>query len=125
MDKSELYIKMCDCPEIQALRPMNERWELGDYLSEGYIRWTVADGSMRKCVSDIWLPRQDQLQEMIKPDFKGMYYKGKADDYAVYVLDVLSYNDLTDFESMEQLWLAFVMKERFNKVWDGEKWIKL
>ena len=24
--------------------------------------------------------------------------------------------------SMEQLWLAFVMKEKFNKTWDGEKW---
>ena len=28
------------------------------------------------------------------------------------------------FQTMEQLWLAFVMKERFNKVWNGEDWIK-
>ena len=25
-------------------------------------------------------------------------------------------------KSWEQLWLAFVMKEKFNKIWDGEKW---
>lgn len=25
-------------------------------------------------------------------------------------------------DSMEQLWLAFVMKEKFNKVWDDGEW---
>ncbi len=25
--------------------------------------------------------------------------------------------------SMEQLWLAFVMKEKYNKVWTGEEWV--
>ena len=25
--------------------------------------------------------------------------------------------------SMEQLWMAFYMKEKYNKVWNGEKWI--
>ena len=24
--------------------------------------------------------------------------------------------------SMEQLWFAFVMKEKYGKVWDGESW---
>ena len=27
--------------------------------------------------------------------------------------------------SMEQLWLAFVMKENYNKVWSGNDWIKI
>jgi len=27
-------------------------------------------------------------------------------------------------DSMEQLWLAFVMKEKYNKIWNGENWIK-
>jgi len=26
------------------------------------------------------------------------------------------------FTSMEQLWLAFVMKEKYNKVWNGKEW---
>lgn len=26
------------------------------------------------------------------------------------------------FTTWEQLWLAFTMKERFNKVWNGEDW---
>jgi len=29
------------------------------------------------------------------------------------------------YTSMEQLWLAFYMKEKHNKTWDGEKWITL
>ena len=24
---------------------------------------------------------------------------------------------------MDQLWLAFAMKEKFNKLWNGTKWI--
>ena len=31
MDTSETYIKMCDCPEIQALRPVGNEWEAGDF----------------------------------------------------------------------------------------------
>ena len=26
------------------------------------------------------------------------------------------------FDSMEQLWLAFVMKKKYGKVWNGEEW---
>jgi len=29
-----------------------------------------------------------------------------------------------EFTSMEQLWLAFVMFERFGKYWTGTEWIK-
>lgn len=28
------------------------------------------------------------------------------------------------FRSMEQLWLAFVMFEKFQKRWDGQDWVK-
>jgi len=30
-----------------------------------------------------------------------------------------------DFTSMEQLWLAFVMNEKYNKVWNGKDWMKV
>ena len=26
--------------------------------------------------------------------------------------------------SMEQLWLAFVMKDKYDKTWDGKEWKK-
>ena len=54
MDTSETYIKMCDCPEIQELMPrvhsQHEFYKTGDIV-------------MKKPF--VWLPRQDQLQEMV------------------------------------------------------------
>ena len=31
---------------------------------------------------------------------------------------------IIDLKSMEQLWLAFVMKEKYEKTWDGTNWIE-
>jgi hypothetical protein len=28
------------------------------------------------------------------------------------------------FASSEQLWLAFVMEEKYGKIWNGEGWVK-
>ncbi len=57
----------------------------------------------------IWLPRQDQLQEMIK-----------AIDRAPYKLHLLMAR--SPFETGEQLWLALLMYQNYNKVWNGEEW---
>lgn len=73
----------------------------------------------------VWLPRQDQLQCMIEPDESKVY---------LIIDNVLSarYRDFskdTDieanrmFHSMEQLWLAYVMKVHFSKVWNEVEWI--
>jgi len=104
-----VFIKMCDCPEIQDKKPeWGEKWykELYTYDGHGNI---------------IWLPRQEDLQEMAK----GFGFMG-----TVFVNDILIFK-LAEFieenkpvpQTMEQLWLAFVMKTLHNKKWDGEKWI--
>lgn len=65
----------------------------------------------------IWLPRQDQLQEMVeKEDIGGLVWRftqwwnvqrvGKSCRL-----------------SFEQLWLAYVMKEKYNKVWNDKEWV--
>ena len=66
---------------------------------------------------------QDQLQEMVKSDpYFAWNYIGMlgrfADKNIIYTCG---------FDSMEQLWLAFVMKEKFQKLWDEEKqnWIEM
>ncbi len=70
----------------------------------------------------IWLPRQDQMQEMINStDISNLFDKF----FSYYTLNwsVRStpwWNNI----SFEQLWLAFVIKEKFNKIWNGEKWIE-
>jgi hypothetical protein len=73
----------------------------------------------------LWLPRQDQLQEIIEPNnanvhllinkvVESRYYEpAKGDQVEAPRI----------FYSMEQLWLAFVMKEKNNKTWNEEDWI--
>ena len=75
----------------------------------------------------IWLPRQDQLQEMVGSTIK-LYEWGK---FAY--CDILPFiggpsgeinipDEFTSCRSWEQLWLAFVMREKYGKVWSEEDW---
>ena len=113
MDTSEQYIKMCDCPEIQS------KWAI--LIDEGahpttdvhdYSTYIVKENRRMEC---IWLPRQDQIQEMVG-DFNA-------------ILPMLPRLERLDklyeekFNSMEQLWLAFYMHEKHDKMWDGKKWV--
>ncbi|MBU1082592.1 MAG: hypothetical protein KKB59_19050 [Spirochaetes bacterium] len=126
MDISERYINMCRGAEIQK----NWNKTIGDYYSNilnkvsiifyGYIRceereWYGGTYNRNELILDsaIWLPRQDQLQGMLilsqfKVTFLDRFCKFAKSNW---------------YDSMEQLWLAFVMQEKYNKVWDGE-WIE-
>ena len=127
MDTSETYIKMCDCGEIQGQwKPtgsdfmwnkatgrktyiMVERLEAPDYNEDRFI----------------WLPRQDQLQEMLgdfKKCIKLISSVSLVNQGIIYKMGEYLYCD--NSTSMEQLWLAFVMKEKYNKIWNGENWTK-
>ena len=130
MDTSEQYIKMCDCPEIQN----GYLYDNGDFFFDtkkkdvgvfhGKLVW-LANLDMKE--NKIWLPRQDQIQKMMKylslwelmygfwKYIQDLNYLGtKPDEYLI-----------KNFNSMEQLWLAFYMKEKHNKVWDEDRWVKL
>ena len=126
MDTSETYIKQCDCPEIQE----GHEWNDGDFFAEksgkryfvdvcyycaGCQQEFGGDGGNIKD-SSIWLPRQAQLQEMVGDSF--IVNVKKIHDY-MFSLEA-GWNQP---QSMEQLWLAFVMKEKFNKTWKGDKWV--
>jgi hypothetical protein len=130
VDTSEQYIKMCDCPEIQ------DGWKPkpGDFTSEGIVMYLYCSPLYMGVRTDtaeifriikegekvIWLPRQDQLQEMAYPDGKmAIDQLGNVVSWFNHI--ARSY--VWQFgESREQLWLAFVMWEKFSKKWDGEKW---
>lgn len=74
------------------------------------------EDSIERC----WLPRQDELQEMVKP--KGLncafnYIGGLSrfiDKKRIYSCG---------FITLDQLWLAFVMFERYSKQWSGKDWV--
>lgn len=62
----------------------------------------------------IWIPRQDQLQELIKRSdmTKALHQIYEAAEF-------LWFKNKSG--TMEQLWLAFIMKEKYNKIWNDVK----
>jgi len=127
-----IYIKMCEkAAEIQELRPIGQDWELGDFCyykakygkvfgvtgsSNGYDVYIIEHES-----GEIFLPRQDQLQAMI--ELKG--HKLTQDLFRIFTNWIYTHNYKWNlfYGSPEQLWLAFVMNEKYSKTWNGEDWI--
>ncbi len=70
----------------------------------------------------IWMPRQEQLQEMVFEktavslicEFRDFMVRPLFDKTAPY--------KFTPGYSIYQLWIAFVMFKKFGKVWTGEDW---
>lgn len=136
MGTSKEYILMC-----KKAKGIQEIWipTVGDlyyhktYCKNVLLYWDKIDrfNKFRK----IWLPRQDQLQGMIP-----LSKLSSTNE----ITSVRLLNIFTDYcnkwetafmfrypktkaiysPSMEQLWLAFVMKEKYNKTWDGKEWVK-
>jgi len=161
MDKSEIYIRMADCEEIQ------EQWnpKSGDlffdpsihksakiihkhipdlsfdltakaygFVSEGTF---ICDGcslehdmyTFNKFYPRdevVWLPYQHQIQEMI---FDENHPFSDIQNQLAELIHKLNEMDADEhytwqFKTWEQLWLAFMMWQKYQKMWDGEKWVK-
>ena len=117
MDTSPEYVKMCKAAEeIQRAWKHEER----DYIA--CERKPYYDGSKiqdERYLNSVWLPGQDQLQEMLpKEKWVTSFYKFATGTDGV---EGLSLSRANLIHSMEQLWLAFVMKECYNKIWIKEK----
>jgi len=123
-----VYIKMCDNPDIQEVAikrvKRDNGWLRASAVGE-IANATAKNGEVFTFYLGTWLPYQHQLQGMVYryPDesdnlwttFNGIY------DF-VMQSPVLRNRYASQFTSMEQLWLAFVMKEKFNKTWTGTEW---
>lgn len=109
MDTSETYIKMSDCPEIQKLRATRTY----HFPEEPKIVKEYPREKTDSYAGLIWLPHQDQLQGMLE---------GTVHDKLGRLYRAIEKMIMYPHETMEQLWLAFVMKEKYNKVWNGEQW---
>lgn len=148
MDTTPKYIEMCrKATEIQlSWEPANGDffaydivYIVGNYRDDNQqtVRYDGDEFSQFKecyeliesdiCIKEdaIWLPRQDQLQGMLEWTRNG--------EFGILLIDAFyefakSYNPIPfsdDSMTWEQLWLAFVMKKNFSKVWNGENWITL
>ena len=122
------YIKMCEqAEEIQKV------WKpkIGDIFFTTLVKSIniYVDGfaflpnhNVSLSVLYIWLPIQEQLQDMY--GYKMPIHKIAFITRARYLIDKLynfEYNN--EYTDMNELWLAFVMHEKYNKIWTGEKWI--
>ena len=153
MDDTKVYIKQCSmCVDIQKLYDPSKPSFLWDHsLKESYDRsrytykeyrildivpladmplglhiFTSYDGYEWSC---IWLPRQDELQQMVKQESDKNYdWQVQLSQLDSFVTERSvhgeSFSDYScQFETWEQLWLAFVMHERYGRRWNGERWV--
>lgn len=139
MDTTPEYIRMCE-----AATEIQEAWEprAGDYYFAKERRGRIFPGYMYIGIDvpavrvicrpeaynfiegDIWLPRQDQLQAMVQDQRSSAQMAQWLAEWLRAYNYCLEY--LSGDASMEQLWLAFVMNEKYNQRWDSEKkeWVK-
>jgi len=131
MDTSKQYIEMCK----KAFEIYDGRYFIeGDFLltkpteqQESYVTifaehdccgGDLCDGrEFNFFVSEdveCWLPRQDQLQEIVDMDYVGSHIEDIKHFY--------TFSDVGTESTWEQLWLAFVMKKKYNKEWKGNDW---
>jgi hypothetical protein len=150
MDTSETYIKMrlAAIPDLGMGAPPNlplgddgPAWvdycvfidRHGNYYYSRINMRPIGEGVL----STTMLERQDQLQEMLE-DCSNLPYSSHNFGLVLRFMcfltgedDVCTHEGVSEgrytyqFTSMEQLWLAFVMNQKFGKVWNGEKWVSV
>ena len=143
MDLSVEYIEMCrKAVEIQELCPFQE----GDFIlntssispPEGFLfinyrhqpdpdkpDWELLYKPDQKKAFNIWLPRQDQLQEIVWNKWYHGDMTGNFNSFNVWQKMNWIWGNSNEgqwFKTAEQLFLAFVMHEKYGKKWDGEDW---
>jgi len=127
MDKSPHYIKMCESAKV-----IQKQWkpDFGDFFVSMSLGITsscqpiISDLEKKlsylKTIKAVWLPRQDQLQEMVIENYATFW------DLAIAFSNVLMGENalyFEQFDSMEKLWLAFIMLEKYKKKWKEEEWV--
>jgi len=132
MDVSPEYIKQCEkANKIQQLAEASNRVHWG-YHFAGEVM--LVEGG-RYYWRNVWLPTQGELQKMLLnderdfvdllSDFHWHWTAYKTDEkypWREYIEGRDEEKIRKDFTSMEQLWLAFVMKTNWNKEWNGNDW---
>jgi len=124
MDTSEQYIKMrkMAIPNLGMGIPPGPS---GTFLDGVMYVWVDNKGDWYYFTETeaFQLERQDQLQAMAG-------YRDHENSYALlktferWVTGECLEDARKTQWSMEQLWFAFVMKENYRKLWNGEDWMK-
>lgn len=110
-----------------------DKWEKIQCLTykpsiKEYVTISDSDGSHVHRMDEffkhrhVFLPSQDYLQKLIQGNF--IKVLDKESDFADSSYPIHPYTTLSHFKSREQLLLGLVMKEKYDKVWNGSEWIK-
>lgn len=106
MDLSDNYKAMCIAatPQLEWPKDMNGK------------HYCSVNGAM--FTQNIWLPRQDELQELVRHKFEPSCY------LLVRFNAFVNGNGLRDSDeiSFESMWLMFYMYEKHGLMWDGKEW---
>jgi hypothetical protein len=125
MDTSKRYIEMCEkAEEIQKIEPSNSysKFQQGNvYHFDDRVYYQHVPPNVPG-IKTTWLPRQDQLQDMIKAYDDKEY---TADEKRAVWFMVYEFSVSTEFDSFESLWLQFVMCHKYFKIWKDQEWIKI
>ncbi len=126
MDTTKKNILMCEkAVEIQ------EKWDFttafnilyDKKLNMSFLNVTLHVWGVKKDKERyVWLPSQHQLQGMVKRPTPYFMLRMIFDKCFPGGYEPDRY--YKEFESMEQLWLAFVMLEKYQKIWDDKNWVK-
>ena len=137
MDETEVFIKMCEkAGEIQKLWVpiIGDLTDMGivldiyreeNCLRSGVLKISYARNFLHHDTVQnhpkeylVWLPRQGQLQKLTGIES----IPTLLSQFNEFVFGNVEY--ATQFiDSCEKLWLAFVMKKRYNKVWNEGEWL--
>jgi len=137
MDTTEQYIKMAigafedigyiPADELPNLMIISSLWVEGPKIGEFALEVTWA-GKFEDIRGGSTMPnplgqlyRQDKLQGMLIPPFGN--WQHVLSFFFDFCID--AENPLHEpYTSMEQLWLAFAMKEKYSKRWEDGKWVE-
>ena len=126
---TEQYMKQCErAEEIQALK-VPYLSEHGNFFADGAVgrgTWLISCDICFDLTKDpdrfIWLPSQAQLQEMV-----GIATVRQFLNWIIRLhININDTSPLLVFGQdwpVESIWLSFVMKEKYGKLWDGEGWV--
>ncbi len=128
MDTTETYIKMrlAAIPDLGMGHPPSvHSHQCQPYLTDNI--WVAENGDFYYFTKSLTcqLERQDQLQEMVDIKLSSIIDQFHEFTFSVYGHIVYTETQrILRFASLEQLWLAFCMSEKYGKLWRGTEWIK-
>ena len=123
MDTSIEFISMCqDARDIQSLKKHTTKISGGDWLyntttkSVEFGSFSVRNNVRFLSKEYIWLPRQDQYQELIENNQRDLLH-----NFNNYFEN--NYMNGIRWDTFEKWWLCYTMLILYNKVWLIESWI--